>query len=236
MPRCVHCLQRFEGTTKDHAFPKWWYPDTTPEQVQRWTVPSCLECNNRLSRLEQELLIRMGLCVDPTQWEARGISAKALRSLGVGVERDLPEREADRRRAKKQSILARLLRYAPEQMGEQVLPGFGPHEGMPAEAQAVVLVPAEELTRVTEKIIRACEHKLGSDRYIEPPYELQVFFPVQEGIDEMRGYLANAEVTELGPDLEIRRRAAADDPLTVLYRLHIWGALTTFGSILRPDD
>lgn len=236
MPRCVHCLREFEGTTKDHAFPKSWYPDTTPEEVQRWTVPSCLECNNRLSKLEQDLLIRMGLCVDPTLWAARGISAKALRSLGVGVDRELPEREATRRLAKKQSILARLQRYALEQMGAHVLPGFGPYEGVPAEAQAVVLVPAEELTRVTEKIIRACEYKLGRDRYIEPPYELQVFFPVQEGIDNMRGYLANAEATELGPGLEIRRGAAGDDPLTVLYRLHIWGALTTFGSVLRPED
>ncbi len=49
------------------------------------TVPDCRECNNRLSKLEQDLLVRMGLCVDPTQWEACGISAKALRSLGVGV-------------------------------------------------------------------------------------------------------------------------------------------------------
>src|ERR1017187_7166227 len=102
MTRCVHCLQMFEGTTKDHAFPASWYPDTTPEQVQRWTVPSCQACNNRLSKVERELLIRMGLCVDPTQWEARGISTKALRSLGVGVEEEMPEREAAHRRAKKQ--------------------------------------------------------------------------------------------------------------------------------------
>jgi len=225
----------FEGTTKDHAFPASWYPDTTPEQVQRWTVPSCQACNNRLSKVERELLIRMGLCVDPTQWEARGISTKALRSLGVGEE-EMPEREAAHRRAKKQSIIARLLRYTPEQMAAHVLPGFGPHEGARAEEQSVVLVSADALTRVTEKIVRGCEFKLGVERYIDPPYELKAFFPVQEGIDEMRGYLVNAEVTELGPGLEIRRRAAADDPLTVLYRLQIWGTLTTFGSILKPEN
>jgi hypothetical protein len=226
----------FDETTMDHAFPASWYPDTTPEQVQRWTVPSCQVCNNRFSKAERELLIRMGLCVNPTRWEAHGISTKALRSLGVGVEEEMAEREAAHRRAKKRSILARLLRYTPEQMAAHVLPGFGPREGARAGEESVVLVPADALTRVTEIIVRGCEFKLGVERYIEPPYELQTFFPVQKGIDEMRGYLVNAEVTELGPGLEIRRRAAADDPLTVLYRLRIWGTLTTFGSILRAES
>ena len=47
---------------------------------------------------------------------------------------------------------------------------------------------------------------------------------------------ANAEVTELGLGLEIRRRPASDDRLTVLYRQTSAGRSPPFGSVLRPEN
>src|SRR5215831_12374580 len=61
------CIRRAVLTAKtyDHVSPSCWYPDSTPSNVQRWTVPSCSRCNRELGAVEQELLLRLGLCVDP---------------------------------------------------------------------------------------------------------------------------------------------------------------------------
>jgi 5-methylcytosine-specific restriction endonuclease McrA len=84
--RCVHCLRETDATTKDHVFPSSWYPDSTPETVQRWTVPSCTDCNTFLGKLETDLLVRLALCLEPASASAAGISSKALRSLGLDVD------------------------------------------------------------------------------------------------------------------------------------------------------
>ena len=50
--KCVHCLKVPVDRTWDHMFPKAWYPDTTAENLEKWQVPSCRECNQRLGKLE----------------------------------------------------------------------------------------------------------------------------------------------------------------------------------------
>ena len=42
---CVYCLKLFEELTSDHVFPKSWYPETTPENLEKWQMPACVECN-----------------------------------------------------------------------------------------------------------------------------------------------------------------------------------------------
>src|SRR5271155_3734122 len=84
--RCVHCHEPLKKKrTKDHVFPRSWYPRTTPANVQRWTVPSCGSCNGKFGEMEKELFIRLVLCVGPVKAEASGLSRAALESLGVGV-------------------------------------------------------------------------------------------------------------------------------------------------------
>jgi hypothetical protein len=51
--QCIHCGAAVDETTKDHVFPASWYPETTPEEIQRWTAPSCGACNNRLGSIEK---------------------------------------------------------------------------------------------------------------------------------------------------------------------------------------
>jgi hypothetical protein len=83
--RCVHCRKAIKKKTKDHVFPRSWYPKTTPANVQRWTVPSCADCNGKFGELEKELFIKAAMCVGPVKAEAAGLSRKAVESLGVGV-------------------------------------------------------------------------------------------------------------------------------------------------------
>src|SRR3989442_6875773 len=86
LERCVHCLLMTDSPEADHVFPKSWYPDSTPETVQRWTVPSCPKCNRTHGQLEKDLFLRMIFCVDSKSEAATGLAAKALRTLGLDVE------------------------------------------------------------------------------------------------------------------------------------------------------
>ena len=40
--RCVHCLKDNVVLTSDHMFPKAWYPDATPENLEKWQFPACM--------------------------------------------------------------------------------------------------------------------------------------------------------------------------------------------------
>ena len=48
--------------TKDHVFPSSWYPDTTADDVQRWTA-----CNGHFGELEKKLLVFLAYCINPTK-------------------------------------------------------------------------------------------------------------------------------------------------------------------------
>lgn len=233
MKRCVHCLREFSGTTKDHVFPASWYPETTDAKVQRWTVPSCGECNNKFGALEKELLVQFGLCIDPRKWAALGLSKKALRTLGVGVQ-NLPSDEAAHRAGHKKKVLSGMRPVTPE-MSRSVLPGFGPHEGFSLEVQPAVLVPAKVLIAVMEKVVRGCECKIAK-RYVEPPYRVDVFFPQGGTVPALAPILAKGETKTLGPGLTIERATATDDPKSAMYRLLLWETFVVYAVILTPDE
>src|SRR6266699_2709643 len=108
--RCIHCLQPIRAKSEDHVFPTSWYPDTTPDTVQRWKVPSCPDCNNRLGKVEKELLIRVGICMGPDVVEASGIPGKVLRTLGVGGAGG-SEKERGLRGKTKQRIVGEFIPY-----------------------------------------------------------------------------------------------------------------------------
>jgi hypothetical protein len=78
--RCVHCLQEFEELTWDHVFPQGWYPEGTPPNLEKWKIPSCLSCNQEHSKNEGELLVKLGMCIDPNNPQSSGIAEKALRA------------------------------------------------------------------------------------------------------------------------------------------------------------
>ena len=80
--RCVHCRKILEKETKDHVFPRSWYPTNMPANVQRWTMPSCRACNQKFGEMEKEVFIWAALCVGPVKGEAAGLSRRALESLG----------------------------------------------------------------------------------------------------------------------------------------------------------
>jgi hypothetical protein len=232
MARCVHCLNP-AGNTRDHVFPRSWYPESTPEDVQRPTVPSCRPCNGKSGKLENYVLGRLGLCLDPRKAASSGISAKALRALGIGAEGELSQNELKIRAKIKANLLAETRPYFQVIGRPGILPGFGPNRDFPKESQLAISVNAEKLKEVCRKIVRGLEYHVV-DRYVEPPYLLEVFFVNDEAATKLSSSFAPASL-HLGPGFRVQRASAQDDPRHVLYEIKIWDTLLVHGSIIIPE-
>ena len=89
---CAYCGAVIQRPTKDHVFPRAWYPTTTPPKLKKWTVPSCAACNNAKSRLESYCRRALAACVDTNSVHAKGIWEPAFRGIKPSAARD----EADR--------------------------------------------------------------------------------------------------------------------------------------------
>lgn len=149
--QCVHCLQFHDELTLDHVFPDAWYPDTTRENTEKWKVPSCGPCNSAHGKNEEELLIRLGLCIAPDEDHNMGIADKALRALAPAAgksERDKAARASHRARIRNES------KSGPSIPRQAIYPGFGPHAGVTEEEQVAITISARGLEQLTEKVVR----------------------------------------------------------------------------------
>lgn len=225
--RCVHCQESLKKKTKDHVFPRSWYPKTTAANVQRWTVPSCGSCNGKFGEMEKELFIRLVLCVDPVKAEVSGLSRAALESLGVGVP-GISLTEKRHREALKSRILRDIL---PPDPGGECLPGLGPHAGFRQDQQFGIKIPEQLLKAVAEKVVRGCEYKLAKKRIVEHPYGVRIYFAEAAKIQDVLKIFAHFGPVHLGPGFQVRRAAAHDDPNTAMYKIDVWATLTIYATI-----
>jgi len=229
---CIHCGRALTKKTKDHVFPKSWYPENTPDILQRWTAPSCAECNGRSGERERELFIRLALCVDPRKAEVEGLSKRAVRSFGIGAE-GISEDERRAREALKKKILSETRPYS---ANTEIFPGLGPHPGFERGQQNVIAIPETLMREVAKKIVRGCEYELGSNRIVGPPYELSVYFVPESKIGKVLRLFSAFGPVQQGPGFQVQRAGVQDDPLTVLYRIKIWGAWTIYASIMKGEE
>lgn len=231
--RCVHCLNVLDKPTKDHVFPREWYPENTPQNVQRWTAPCCNDCNGKFGTLEKKLFTRLALCIDPSKAEASGISKKVMEDLGVGVV-GIKDNEKSHRQAQLDGLLKETARY---EEGMDAFPGFGPHEGFPENEQKGLLIAEELLVPVAKKILRGCEYKLGEGRYIEAPYRLEVSFPNEdsEEMEKIKGIFQRIKSTCLGPGFRVQRAILETDAKSVMYRVAVWDTLMIYGAVVSLE-
>jgi len=216
--RCVHCLRLTETPQADHVFPDSWYPDSTPATVQRWTVPSCPECNSKLGQLEKDLLIRLGLCIDPKSEAASGLASRVFRSLGLDVD-GLPEKEQSIRDKLRAKLRSEFIPYSEIAGQPGKIPGLGPPD---ESAEWVFVVPWAALSIIAEKIARGCEYRLAR-RLVEPPYAVRTFVTESGVVPEP--FASHVKLVDFGPGCKIRRVFVSEDPNVVLYWISIWGGL-----------
>lgn len=230
--RCVHCLGWFDDLTWDHVFPSGWYPDTTPAALEKWKIPSCSPCNAVHAKGEGDLLVRLGLCIDPDDPSNAGIVEKALRALSAGAARDASDARA--REAYRQKILKQALEG--EAIPRQgIYPGFGPPAGAGANEQVAVLISANALHRLTEKIVRGITY-LHDGRLIELPYKIEFCALDDNGARPLREMLQRyGQDFQRGPGITVRRAVPHDEPFSAVYEIEIWRRLKTFAFVGRDD-
>jgi hypothetical protein len=233
--KCIHCREVLVESTKDHVFPASWYPNSTPPNVQRWTIPSCKRCNGQFGELERELFIRLALCINPLKPAASGLVERALRSLGIRA-RGLTEEERLYREALKAKILRELKPYTSD-IQKHVLPGMGPHPEGPAEQQFQISISGEDLHAVLRKIVRGCEYWFLNGRIIEPPWEISIHFVQSADVpDSVRKIIAPFGPVYLGPGIQIQRAGSQDGSNAAFYRIVFWDSLFYFSAILPPEE
>lgn len=106
--KCVHCLADDVPLNSDHVFPESWYPEGTEDNKYKRQIPSCIKCNNDYGRMEKDLLIRIGLCLNPDSEESKGIIDKAMRAIDPTRGRN--SKDAKHRQKKREQIISQMMR------------------------------------------------------------------------------------------------------------------------------
>jgi hypothetical protein len=171
--------------------------------------------------METDLLARLGLCLDPSSEAASGISAKALRSLGLDTQ-GLDEREKEHRENRRTKIKSELLPHAAVAGSPGAIPGLSPQEWVGEEGQFVIPIPWAALSIIAEKIARGCEYKL-KDKYIEPPYAIRTYVTEPDVVSPL--FLSHRREVNFGPGCQVLRVFATEEPNAVRYRILVWGTL-----------
>ena len=140
---CVHCLKDVEKPTSDHVFPRSWYPDSTPENLEKWQIPSCSECNHEYGRLEERLFIKLAACLDNEALESLGVGNKLVRALTPSRGRDA--KDASVREKKARSLLASMHEPSRHELTVCTTPN---------PSGQVISVSVRDFDRLGEKIMR----------------------------------------------------------------------------------
>jgi hypothetical protein len=198
--QCVHCLKHSESLTWDHVFPVAWYPKTTPPNLEKWKIPACQSCNREYGRLEEDLLLRLGLSVDPQDQKSLGIADTALRSVNPLYASSDHDRQ--RRAAKRERILKELTRYDSVPT-EGILPNFGPQPNLVYPDFGAIPISEDYLIRLGQKIIRGLiylvEHSFIDDRYRISVYMAEAH-KVQQVVSMIESY---GVVYDRGPGIVV---------------------------------
>ena len=220
--KCVHCLKEFETTTDDHLFPESWYPETTPENIEKWKFPSCKECNRFYDKIEDELMCLIDLCLDPDDPAGKGIAKKALRSINP----DCARNDADRkhREARKTKLYAKLFQ-SKEAPTTGVLPNFG-KSASSSHGYLSVSVSEKNLKHIGEKFAKGLIYIFDDKQYISEDYEIKTFFCNDEDVKDIVDKLGKVSKTvHRGPGFKVTRVIPIDDPQVSISIVEIWGRL-----------
>ncbi len=230
--RCVHCLKSRQTRTWDHVLPKGWYPDSTPENIKKWQIPSCIKCNREYGKLEDELLVRIGLCLDPEDLKAAGVSEKAIRAINPRFGKS--SKDTRRRQAKREKILRESM-LGPDIPDHGIYPGFDEAWGRPRDQQLAIPFRAEHIRRLTEKIVRGIFF-IEDNMLIEPPFNIEFYALSESGAEPIKNLLdrfGKEYVRE--PGIVVRRAVAPEDATSSVFEIAIWGRLKMFAAVNRPD-
>jgi len=231
--KCVHCLKDDVRVTDDHVFPKSWYPENTVASIEKWTVPACFQCNHEYGEIEQDLLIRLGLCIDPLSSSTISIVAKVLRSINPKYAKN--ETDARHRAAKRAKLLGEILK-GNDFPSDSIYPNLGEKWGHPREQQHVVTFSNKSVRRIGEKIVRGIFY-IEDRRFIEPTYIIEVQAAHDEHASDVAAIIYQyGQVYTREPGIVVYRAVSADDTISSLFKIEIWQQFKMYASVYNQAN
>jgi hypothetical protein len=228
--KCVHCLRDSVERNWDHVFPESWYPDSTPPNLYKWQIPSCIPCNSDLGKIEDEFLGLVALCLDPNAPASQSIVRKALRSMNPAAGTSPADRKA--RAALARRVRNRLLEGQDIPLSG-VYPTLGERWGRPRGEGIGVRIPAECFRRLTEKIVRGIFF-LEDKKFIEPPYHVLFFALDDASAQPARELIDQTGVTYARePGIVVRRAVVPEDGISSMFEIEFWGQFKTHALVIN---
>jgi hypothetical protein len=223
--KCVHCLRNSKKMNWDHVFPESWYPATTPDNLEKWKIPSCVKCNSDYGEMERKMLHRLGLTLSPENLFALGITDKVHRALDGSFgknDRDRIARDKECERIRNEII------EVTTEYEKVVYPSLNPIKFTQDEKRMGIPIPHEWFEKLAIKIVRGItfiEH--GS--FIEEPYEI-TFMALKEQKSNpiLQGIAAFGYAHFRGPGLVIHMARADEDPISSVWVIDIWRHVRLF--------
>ncbi len=226
--KCVHCLNDPVERNWDHVFPESWYPDSTPANLYKWQVPSCITCNSELGTIEDEFLRLVALCLDPHDSASRSIVEKALRAMRPSAAKSPRDRNV--RTALRQRVLDQMA------VGEAIpetgiYPSLGEKWDRPRSEQTAVLIPADHFRHLTEKIVRGIFY-VEDNKFIEFPYTVEFFALDSAGARYIQQVIERFGATYARePGIIVRRAVTPEDGVTALFEIEFWKQFKTYAAV-----
>ncbi len=227
--KCVHCLKETSKRNWDHVFPRSWYPDTTPNNIDKWKIPSCKPCNDKYGRLEEELGHLLSFVIDPRRKEARGIYKRMVRAYQPKYAKNDKDR---RMREKKQAKLLTMIVRGDKIPTKGIYPGLEERWNRPPSERIAFKIPEKFIARIAEKIVRGITY-IESGKFIGPDYEIQHYVVKPSDAIEYEQSLAKyGQILTRGPGLKLHRAVTAEDELSSINKITIWGEFIIYVSVL----
>ncbi len=217
--------------TVDHVIATSWYPETTPQNVEKWQVPSCRDCNHTFSKIEEDIGLRIAMCLDREDPAAAGIVEKALRAIDPSQGRDETDQLARQRKGQKLRAAMREMMSLPQ---SGVLPSFQTNWDL--GSRTVTLLPADDLHNLVKKWVRGV-HFATLGRLIKQDENIDIFHLPEETAEEaFRDIKPRATLLRKGPGIEVMQASASESGQTrTLYAFNIWDQYQVYASVDERD-
>ncbi|MDD5467983.1 MAG: hypothetical protein PHS96_09255 [Anaerolineales bacterium] len=210
-------------------FPRSWYPDTTPPNIEKWKIPCCPECNAYYGKLEEDLLWRLGLCIDPTEQASLGVTDRVLRSVKPEFAKSAKDAAARKRKLERIISQLQVVTKLPE-VG--VLPNFGLIPGLNYPAIVQIPIDSAALEKLGEKIIRGITF-ISTNKLIGHSYSINVYFLEDEkGRDFVTLVKTRGATHETGPGIKVSYAFTDEGGAASLWYIEIWGRLKLYGAVV----
>jgi hypothetical protein len=204
--------------------PKAWYPDTTPADLERWKVPSCIACNSTHGQNEEDLLLRLMMCFSNDDVRTAGIPQRVIRSMDPRHARNDRDRRA--RVARFKEVGRDLVRAPDPSDARGLVPNFGPRE--PGASDLAIRIGDERLWKFGRKVVRGFVY-LQRGTLIPNTHRIETFLLRDDPVlDQL---LAPTTIHGIGPGISVRYGHTGEDEVASVLKIQIWNRLNVYATV-----